>query len=112
MLGLIGNNNAEGLVREIFESAGVGVEGKKPGDIHVKNDAFYGRLIRDASIGLGESYMDGWWECEELDLFIEKLLRVDVKKKIQGSLRMKLLTLQAFVTNMQSRARAKQVAEA
>ena len=105
------NANAEAVVREIFESAGVGVEGKKPGDIRVKNDAFYGRLLRDASIGLGESYMEEWWECEELDLFIEKLLRVDIKKKIQGSLKMKLLTLQALITNMQSRERARQVAE-
>lgn len=112
MLGWIGSDNSEAFVRELFESAGVGVDGKKPGDILVKNDAFYGRLVRDASIGLGESYMDEWWECEELDLFIEKLLRVDVKKKIKGSLRMKLLTLQALVTNMQSRARARQVAEA
>jgi MYXO-CTERM domain-containing protein len=38
--------------------------------------------------------------------------RVDIKKKIAGSLRLKLLTLQALVTNMQSRARARQVAEA
>src|SRR5262245_6076703 len=106
MMGLIGVSNAEALVREIFDSAGVDVEGKRAGDIVVKNDAFYGRLIRDASIGLGESYMDGWWECDELDLFIEKLLRVDVKKKIQGSFRLKLLTLQAVFTNMQSRARA------
>jgi cyclopropane-fatty-acyl-phospholipid synthase len=113
MLGWLGNaNNAEAVIREIFESAGVGVRGEKPGDIDVKNPAFYGRLLRDASIGLGESYMEEWWECDRLDLFIEKLLRVDVKKKIQGSLRMKLLTLQAVVTNMQSRERAKQVAEA
>jgi cyclopropane-fatty-acyl-phospholipid synthase len=105
------SRRAEAVVREIFGSAGVGVEGRAPGDILVKNDAFYGRLLREASIGLGESYMDGWWECDALDLFIEKLLRVDIKKKIEGSLRLKLLTLQAIVTNMQSRARARQVAE-
>ena len=104
------NAGAERLVREIFDSAGVGVNGRAPGDILVKNPAFYGRLIREASIGLGESYMDDWWESEQLDLFIEKLLRVDIKKKITGSLRMKWLTLQSVVTNMQSRARAKQVA--
>ena len=55
--------------------------------------------------------MDEWWECEQLDLFIEKLLRADIKRKIEGSFRLKLLTLQAYVTNMQSRARARQVAE-
>jgi cyclopropane-fatty-acyl-phospholipid synthase len=111
MVGSSGDARAEALVREIFASAGVGVEGKEPGDILVKNPAFYGRLLREASIGLGESYMDEWWECAELDLFIEKLLRADIKRKIEGSWRLKLLTLQAYVTNMQSRARAKQVAE-
>lgn len=112
MLPWLENNNAEALVRAIFDEADVGVDGRRPGDILVKNPGFYERLIRDASIGLGESYMDEWWECDALDLFIEKLLRVDVKQKIQGSLKMKLLTLQALVTNMQSRARARQVAEA
>lgn len=112
MTGWMKTDNAEAFVRELFDEADVGVEGRKPGDIVVKNRDFYGRLVRDASIGLGESYMDEWWECDALDLFIEKLLRVDVKKKLQGSLKMKLLTLQALVTNMQSRARARQVAEA
>ena len=111
MIGSSGDARAEALVREIFASAGVGVEGKAPGDILVKNPAFYGRLLREASIGLGESYMDEWWECEQLDLFIEKLLRADIKRKIEGSWRLRLLTLQAYVTNMQSRARARQVAE-
>lgn len=108
---LNGGARAEKVVRELFESAGVGVAGREPGDILVKNPEFYGRLLREASIGLGESYMDGWWECEKLDLFIEKILRADMKKKIEGSLRLKLLTLQAVVTNMQSRKRAKIVAE-
>jgi len=114
MLSWLGNSgeNAEKIVREIFESADVGVDGKRPGDMLVKNKAFYGRLVRDASIGLGESYMEEWWECEQLDLCIEKLLRADIKRRIQGSMRMKLLTLQALVTNMQSRERARQVAEA
>lgn len=111
MSGTGSNARAEALVREIFASAGVGVEGKAKGDILVKNPAFYGRLLREASIGLGESYMDEWWECDELDLFIEKLLRADIKKKIAGSWQLKLLTVQAYVTNMQSRARAKQIAE-
>ena len=112
MSGGTGSARAERLIRELFDEAGVGINGNKPGDITVKNPEFYSRLVRDASIGLGESYMEGWWECDELDTFIEKLLRIDIKKKIQGSLKMKLLTLQAIVTNMQSRARAKIVAEA
>src|SRR5436190_9485911 len=102
---------AERVVRELFESAGVGVEGRNPGDLLVKNKDFYSRLLREASIGLGESYMDGWWECEALDRFIERLLRAELKSKITGDWRLKLLTLTALLTNMQSRKRASQVAE-
>lgn len=111
MMGFGDRRQAEGILREIFDEAGVGVEGRAPGDIDVKNNAFYERFLRDASIGLGESYMDGWWECEELDLFIEKLLRIDIKKKVMGSLRLKIYAVQSLLTNMQSRARARQVAE-
>lgn len=98
-------------MRELFDAAGIGVEGKQTSDILVKDVRFYDRLLREASIGLGESYMDEWWECEALDVFIEKLLRIDIQAKIENNLRLKLLALQALVTNMQSRARASQVAE-
>jgi cyclopropane-fatty-acyl-phospholipid synthase len=102
---------AERLVRELFDAARIGINGSQPGDVIVKNPGFYARLLRDASIGLGESYMEDWWECEALDVFIEKALRADLKKKISGSWRLKLLALQALATNMQSRARAPEVAE-
>ncbi len=49
---------AETVVREIFDAAGVGVDGQRPSDILVKNPAFCARLLREASLGLGESYMD------------------------------------------------------
>jgi cyclopropane-fatty-acyl-phospholipid synthase len=103
--------NAERVVRELFEKAGVEVGGSAPSDIVVKDSRFYNRLLREASIGLGESYMDGWWECEALDRFIEKLLRAELKSKITGDWRLKLLTVTALLTNMQSRKRAYQVAE-
>ncbi|MFO0744127.1 MAG: cyclopropane fatty acyl phospholipid synthase [Myxococcota bacterium] len=102
---------AERLIRGIFDEAGLGVEGKNPGDIVVKDAGFYGRFLREASMGLGESYMDGWWECERLDLFIEKLLRIDIKKRLTGTWKTRLLTLQALATNMQTRKRAYVVAD-
>jgi cyclopropane-fatty-acyl-phospholipid synthase len=111
--GFIVDNNraqAEAIVRELFALAGIGLEGRAPGDIVVKNSAFYERLLRDASIGLGESFMDEWWDCERLDIFIEKVLRADLKKKIRGSWRMQLLTLHAILFNRQSKARAPEVA--
>lgn len=105
------SSQAEQLVRKLFAEAGVEVNGPAPSDITVKDPRFYGRLLREASVGFGESYMDGWWECDALDLCVEKLLCADLKTRIAGDWRLKFLTLTAVLTNMQSLARAGQVAE-
>jgi cyclopropane-fatty-acyl-phospholipid synthase len=96
---------AETIVRELFGLAGVTIDGNKPWDIRVKNREFYPRLLRDASLGLGESYMDRWWEVDALDQFIEKVLRADLKEKIKGNWRLWLLPIQATLFNLQSVAR-------
>jgi cyclopropane-fatty-acyl-phospholipid synthase len=31
--------------------------------------------LQEGSLGLGESYMDGWWDCERLDIFFHKVAR-------------------------------------
>ena len=70
---------SETLVRELFEMAGIQIGGPGPGDIQVHDSRFYGRVLRDASIGFGESYMDGWWETDALDVLIEKIMRADLQ---------------------------------
>jgi cyclopropane-fatty-acyl-phospholipid synthase len=36
--------------------------------ITVNNDRFYARVLRHGSPGLGESYVDGWWDCPALSI--------------------------------------------
>ena len=47
----MGAERAERLIRGLFDEAGIGVAGKNPGDIVVKNEGFYGRVLAEASIG-------------------------------------------------------------
>ncbi len=108
----IDTSPAERTVRELFSLAGITVGGSAPGDIQVHNPLFYSRLLQQASMGLGESYMDGWWDTPALEVFIEKVLRADLKNKIKGDWRLWLLPAKAVLFNLQSRARAYQVAEA
>jgi hypothetical protein len=65
----------ERLVPEIFASADVEVNGSRPWDIRVHHHLFYKRLAAGGSMALGESYMDGWWDCEALDQFFDRILR-------------------------------------
>ncbi len=92
--------------------AGIRIGGPGPGDITVHDSRFYGRLLRDASLGVGESYMDGWWDTDALDVLLEKIMRAGLREKIQGSLRLRLLTAKAFLFNLQSKERSGKSVEA
>ena len=63
-------DKAEKTVRDILDLAEVGVDGKNPWDLQVHSNDFYRRLLGKGSIALGETYMDGLWDCEEIDVFI------------------------------------------
>jgi cyclopropane-fatty-acyl-phospholipid synthase len=100
------SSDAEAVVRELFGLAGIEVDGTGLGDIRVKDPRFYERVIRDASIGFGEAYMDEWWETDALDVTIDKIMRANLKQKIQGSWRMRALTVKALLLNLQAKTRS------
>ena len=104
-------NQGEKVIRSLLAEAQVEVNGSRPWDLQVKNPAFYGRVLRDRELGLGESYMDGWWEVESLDQFIHRVLRADLEHRLRKSWRLWWPALSAVLFNQQSRRRAFQVGE-
>lgn len=72
----------------------------RPWDIRVVDPRFFRRAAIQGSLGLGESYMDGWWECERLDEFFDRVLRAGLDTAVNDwhnialSLRTRLFNLQ------------------
>jgi cyclopropane-fatty-acyl-phospholipid synthase len=62
-------------VQELISETGITINGNKPYDIQVHNPKFYQRVLSQGTLGVGESYMEGWWDCEDLDTFLNKALR-------------------------------------
>src|SRR4030065_904433 len=86
---------------------GVRVDGLDPWDIQVRDDRFYARVLKDGSLGLGESYMEGWWDCRRIDEFIYRLLKGKLEEKIRGNLLKYLMSyISAWLFNLQSQARS------
>ena len=56
----------------------IAFNGNNPWDIKVYNPNLYKRMLTEGSIGFGEAYMDGWWDCDQLDGF----RTVDLQSKI------------------------------
>lgn len=97
-------------VREILNIVDVKINGSRSWDIQVHDDKFYKRVLAYGSLGLGESYMDGWWDCDRLDEFFYRVLSVDLGEKIN---KRNLLwnILKAKLLNAQSKSRAFEVGE-
>jgi hypothetical protein len=55
------------VIQQLIAQAGVTVNGDKPWDIQAYNESLYDRILRDRNLGLGEAYMDGWWDCQQCD---------------------------------------------
>jgi len=51
----------------LLSLAEVEVNGGNVSDVQVHDPMFYQRVLFGGSVGLGESYMEGLWECEALD---------------------------------------------
>jgi hypothetical protein len=51
---------AERTVRDLLALANIEIDGPNPWDIKVHDSQFYARVLSNAALGLGESYMDGW----------------------------------------------------
>lgn len=103
-------NGSRKIVEELLSGAGVRINGPDPWDIQVRDESFYTRVLKDGSLGLGESYMAGWWDCARIDEFIWRVLKGNLEEKVRGNFRMFLATLSARLFNRQSSARAKIVA--
>ncbi|HLM97212.1 MAG TPA: cyclopropane-fatty-acyl-phospholipid synthase family protein [Acidimicrobiales bacterium] len=43
--------------------------------VRVHDPRAYGSVLRRGSIGLGQSYVDGWWDCDDLTEFVRVLVR-------------------------------------
>ncbi len=66
---------AKTIVKNLFNEAGITIDGSNAWDIQVHDERFYGRVMRGGSLGLGESYMDGWWDCAQLEDAETKICR-------------------------------------
>jgi cyclopropane-fatty-acyl-phospholipid synthase len=99
-------NASERTVRELLSTTDIKINGSDPWDIRVHNPAFFDRLLGDGTLGLGESYMDGLWDCEAIDQMITRALLARLDLKIQKEARFLFQALRARVFNRQSTSRA------
>lgn len=102
--------NAKNKVSEILEIADIRINGNRPWDIQVHDERLYNRVLSGGTMALGESYMDGWWDVEDLSEFFSRVLLAKLNTKISKRA-IFFNVVKAKIMNLQSLSRAKIVCE-
>lgn len=99
-------DSAQAVGRRLLEGAGIRLGGDAPWDLHVHDDRFWERVIGERELGLGESYMDGWWSVGSMDQFLAKAMTADLRKYLKVSPRQAVGIASKAVLNHQRVRRA------
>jgi len=95
-------------VEALLAEADVRIGGEREWDLQVHDGRFYARVLAQGSLGLGESYMDGWWDARSLDGFLFRLMQADLDRRVRGLGEVRDALL-ARLLNLQSRRRSREV---
>jgi cyclopropane-fatty-acyl-phospholipid synthase len=66
----------------VLAGSGIALDGANPWDIRVRDERLFGRVLRQGALGLGEAYVDGWWDCYRLDELVCRALRAGLHRKL------------------------------
>ena len=97
-------------IEQLLLPADVRINGDRPWDMRVHDERLFQRILAKGTLGLGEAYMDGWWNCDNVDQFITRVIHANLRKKI-APLSLIWPTIQARLINLQSMGRAFEVGE-
>jgi cyclopropane-fatty-acyl-phospholipid synthase len=98
------------LCEQVLDAADVRVGGGRPWDLRVHDERFFDRVVAEGTLGLGESYQDGWWDCDSLDGMTARTLAAGGERVVEHTWRTALHALRARLLNLQTRRGAMAVA--
>jgi len=101
----------EAQLTSLLAQAGITVNGPNPWDPQINNPNLWNRIFAQGSLGLGEGYMDGWWDVEDMAEFFNLVLRANLENKLRITPNLIWQHLQARVLNMQTLSRSQRVAK-
>jgi cyclopropane-fatty-acyl-phospholipid synthase len=100
---------AQATLQDLFASADIQLQGGRPWDIRVNDPRFFRAVLAGGTLGFGESYMDGWWDCNALDEMCCRAIRARLEERVPVNLHTAAAIASSFLFNLQTRRRARLV---
>lgn len=109
--GILHGSHLRVRVGHLLQKADVVVDGDRPWDMRARDQRVFARALAHGSLGLGEAYMEGWWDADDLDGLFFRVLdaRLDEQLHDFDTLR---AHLRARFINLQRGRRAYRIGKA
>ncbi len=105
------SDQAQRAFAKLLGQADIAINGDRPWDMRIHHPETASRVLAKGSLGMGESYMDGWWDSDQLDELICRMLRHELDRKVRST-ELIMQSLRARLFNLQNLRRAWQVGQA
>src|ERR1043166_3617532 len=102
-------SRAQDVMTNMLACADIRINGTRAWDIQVHDRRFFRRVLASGTLGFGESYMEGWWDCEALDEMCCRAIRAGIEKRFVFRLPNVWALLNALLANQQTRRRSRKV---
>ncbi len=80
---------------ELLHRADIHLDGPAPTDLHVHDERLFSRVFAHGSLGLGEAYMEGWWDVDDLPGFFTRVLSAQIDRELK--------TLDTLIAHLKAR---------
>jgi len=70
-------------IEALLAPADIRVNGDRPWDLQVHDEALFRRVLAYGTLGFGEAYMDGWWDCAAIDEMTARAWRADLPARLK-----------------------------
>ena len=98
-------------ITALLDKAGITVNGPNPWDPQVHNQALWNRIFAEGSLGLGEAYMDGWWDVDDMAEFFSRVTAFNIEDNLRVTPNLIWQLVQSRFLNMQTINRSQRVAK-
>lgn len=100
------NRNLQNTVETALAGADVRINGRRAWDIEVRDPRFYSDVVSRGALGLGESYMEDWWDCADLAQMFCQFLQAHLDQERQMNWATAAVWLKARFSNRQRKSGA------
>ena len=79
--------------------------------LRVHDERLWNRVISQRQLGLGEAYMDGWWDCDRIDEMLTRIIVGGADAAVKKGPKLAALATKSWLLNRQTQSKAKRNAQ-